>query len=61
MCLSDGGGGGVYSGGAVEIIKIIPVEEEEVPIMFEKISKVSAVTLQLHGHGRVIITNYCRK
>ena len=34
-------------GEAVGVIKVIPVEEEEVPIMLEKISKVIAVTLQL--------------
>ena len=34
-------------GEAVGIMKMIPVEEEEVPIMLEKISKVIAVTIQL--------------
>ena len=34
-------------GEAVEIMKMIPVEEEEVPIMLEKIRKVIAVILQL--------------
>ena len=34
-------------GEAVEIKKMIPVEEEEVPIMLEKIRKVIAVILQL--------------
>ena len=34
-------------GEAVETMKMIPVEEEEVPIMLEKISKVIAVTIQL--------------
>lgn len=33
-------------GGAVEIMKMTPVEEGEVPIMLEKISKMSAVTIQ---------------
>ena len=32
---------------AVGLIKVIPVEEGEVPIMLEKISKVIAVTMQL--------------
>ena len=34
-------------GEAVGVIKLIPVEEEEVPIMLEMISKVIAVTMQL--------------
>ena len=34
-------------GEAVGVIKMIPVEEEEVPIMLEMISKVIAVTMQL--------------
>ena len=34
-------------GEAVEIKKMIPVEEEEVPIMLEKIRKVIAVIIQL--------------
>ena len=34
-------------GEAVEIMKMIPVEEEEVPIMLEKIRKVIAVIIQL--------------
>ena len=34
-------------GEAVGVINLIPVEEEEVPIMLEKISKVIAVTMQL--------------
>ena len=33
-------------GGAVEIMKMTPVEEGEVPIMLEKISKMSALTIQ---------------
>ena len=34
-------------GGAVEAMKMIPVEEGEVPTMLEKISKMNAVTIQL--------------
>ena len=34
-------------GEVVGIMKVIPVEEEEVPIMLEKISKMIAVTIQL--------------
>ena len=34
-------------GGAVEVMKMIPVEEGEVPIMLEKINKMIAVTIQL--------------
>ena len=34
-------------GEAGEIMKMIPVEEEEVPIMLEKIRKVIAVLIQL--------------
>ena len=34
-------------GGAVGIMKMIPVEEGEVPIMLEKISKMNAVTIQM--------------
>ena len=34
-------------GEAVGVMKKIPVEEEEVPLMLEKISKVIAVTIQL--------------
>ena len=34
-------------GEAVGVMKKIPVEEEEVPLMLEEISKVIAVTIQL--------------
>lgn len=34
-------------GGAVEVIKTIPVQEGEVLIMLEKINKTNTVTIQL--------------
>ena len=42
---------GGTQGEAVEIMKMIPVEEGEVPIILEKINKMIAVTIQLVMEG----------